>query len=158
MPTAALIAGGLQAGGQVYGGIQEQEASKNEAAQLEQQGQVASTNAYGEIAANDVRARQELGAVNTGAAASGVTSNSGSVRAVRSMNESMSILRDTYSRYKGQYAENNAYYQARAARYAGNQALYGSLVQGGTTLLTSAANYGSMSKGTGSPNGSPGGK
>ena len=155
MPTAALIAGGLSAGGQVLGGFQEQRASQNEAIQLEQQGQVASTNAYGEIAANDVRARQELGAVNTGAAACGVTSNSGSVKAVRSMNESMSILRDTYAKYKGQYAENNAYYQARSARYSGNQALYGSLVQGGTTALTSGANYWWMSQGTGSPKGSP---
>jgi hypothetical protein len=155
MPTAALIAGGLQAGGQVLGGFQQQAEAKNEATMLQQQGQVESTSAYGEIAANDARAREALGAVNVGAAASGVSPSSGSVRAVRSFDESQAILRDTYTRYKGQAAESNAYYQARAARYQGNQAMWGGLVSGGTTALTSGASYWQMSKGTGSPKGSP---
>jgi hypothetical protein len=128
------------------GGFQQQRESGLEARQLEQQGQIAATNASGEIIANDVAARQALAQGTANAAASGVSANSGSVRAVRSMNESMAILRDTYARYKGQVAENNAYYQARAARYQGGQAAAGGLVSGVTTALTSGANAYAMKK------------
>lgn len=150
MPTAALIGGAaLQAGGQIMGGIQQQEEAGNEAKQLEQQGQVEATRASAQIISNDAETRKALGATNVGAAASGVTGNSGSVRAVRSMNESMGILRDTYARYQGTMAENNAYYQARAARYQGNQALYAGLIGAGSTALTAGFNYSQLSKGAG---------
>ena len=156
MPTAALLAAGaIQGGAQIMGGFQQQAESKNEAKILEQQGQVESTNAYGEIAANDVKTAQVGGTVTANAAASGVRGTSGSVSAVRNMNESMGILRDTYARYKGDVAKQNAYYQARSARYQGNQAMWGGLLSGGTTLLTSGAMAKYMSGGTGSPSGSP---
>lgn len=156
MPTAALVAaGGLQAFGQVAGGIQAQAESRSTAKQLEQQGQVEMTNAQSEISANDIESNKANGALSAGAAASGVSSNSGSVRAVRSMNDSMAILRDTYARYKGKVAENNSYYQARAARFQGNQALYGGLLSGATSLLTSAAGaYGQNKYGGGGVPGS----
>lgn len=137
MPTAALIIGaGMSAGGQILSGITGQQESKNEAKQAEQQGQVQQTEAYGQIAANDVSANRAMSSVRTAAGASGVTSNSGSVRAVNSANASMALLRDTFSKYQGNMAEQNAYYQARALRYQGNQQLYSSLVGAGSTALT----------------------
>ena len=152
MPTAALVAGaGLQAGGQIMGGIQQQEEAGNEAKQLQQQGQTEATRAGAQISSNDVEARRALGSLNTGAAASGVTPGSGSVKAVRSMNESMAILKDTYSRYQGTMAENNAYYQARSAKYAGNQALWGGVLSAGSSLLTAGFNANQMGKGVGTP-------
>ena len=148
MPTAALIIGtGLSAGGQILQGIQSQKAAGYEATQAEQQGQVESTNAYGEIAQNDIESNRLMAKVRTQAGASGVAAGSGSVRAVNSMNASMAILRDTYSKYKGNLAEQNAYYQAKALRYQGNQALYRSLVGAGSTALTSFFSYKGMQAG-----------
>lgn len=137
MPTAALIIGtGLSAGGQILSGITGQKEAGYEAKQAEQQGQVQSTEAYGQIAANDLAANRTMAQVRSQAGASGVTSGSGSVRAVNSANASMAILRDTFSKYQGNLAEQNAYYQARTLRYQGNQQLYSSLVSAGSTALT----------------------
>ncbi len=152
MPTAALVAGtALSAGGSIMGGIQQQQESRFEAAQLEQQGQVEATRATAEITANDAEARKALGAVNVGAAASGVSPSSGSVRAVRSFDETQAILKDTYARYQGNLAEQNSYYQARAARYQGNQALAGGLLSAGSTVLTGAFNYKALGGNLGLP-------
>ena len=145
MPTAALIIGtGLSAGSQIMGGIQAQKESQAEAQQQEMQGQVEATKANAGIVENDYQARKALGQLNATAASSGVMPTSGSVRAVRNMDESMAILRDTYARYQGTAAEQNAYYQAKATRFRGNQAMWGGLVGAGSTALTSAFNYEAM--------------
>lgn len=145
MPTAALIIGtGLSAGSQIMGGFQAQRESEAEAQQQQMQGQVEATRANAGIVENDYQARKALGQLNASAASSGVMPTSGSVKAVRSMDESMAILRDTYARYQGTAAEQNAYYRAKATRYAGNQAMYAGLIGAGSTALTSAFNYSAM--------------
>jgi hypothetical protein len=142
MPTAALLVGtGLSSGGQILQGFQSQKSANIAATQDIQQGQVEATQAAGRISAEDIEANKTLAAVRANAGASGVAANSGSARAVNSMNAAQQQLRDMYTTYQANYAKQMGYYRARADRYAGNQALYGSLVSAGTTALTSYMSY-----------------
>lgn len=141
MPTAALlVSSGIQAGGQILGGIQQNEASKVEATQLRQQGQVAATEASARISANDTEAIKALSAGKAAAGASGVATNSGSVRAVQAHNESQAILNDTYAKYQGNLAEQGAYFAATNKEYEGKQAETAGFIGAGSTALTAFAN------------------
>jgi hypothetical protein len=150
MPTAALVAGmagaGVSAFGQVMQGIQSQKSAGAAATQQEQQGQVEQTAANAQIIGNDTEARKALGGVTTAAAASGVSTTSGSVNAVRSFDINQAILKDTYARYQGNMAEQNAYYAAKATRYQGKQAFNQGLLGAGSTLLTAGLNASAAAK------------
>jgi hypothetical protein len=149
MPTAALLVGtGLSGGGQILQGFQSQKSANIAATQDIQQGQIQATQAAGRISAEDIEANKTMAAVRANAGASGVAAGSGSARAVNAMNAAQQTLRDTYTNYQANYAKEMAYYRARADRYSGNQALYGSLVSAGTTALTSYMAYKGMGAAT----------
>src|ERR1700680_3708697 len=101
MPTPALLmaSGGIGAFGSVMQGQQERNASNIEATQLEQQGQVAATEAGSRIVAQDADAIKTMGAVKAGAAAGGVAAGSGSPRAVNPYHARQAILNHHFAKY-----------------------------------------------------------
>ena len=61
---------------------------------------------------------------------------SGSPRAVNAMNEQQAMLRDTFAKYQGKLALNQAYFAAKSKRWEGNQAVTTGLIDAGSTVLT----------------------
>lgn len=139
MPPAVFLAAGagtLSAGGQIVQGIQEKKAADAQAAALQGQAGLEREAAGAQISAQDYRNNLLMAQGRAEAGAAGVNPGSGSPKIVNMINASEAILQDTAARYSGNLKSAQDIAAAANARQRGRQALYGSMIDAGGTLLT----------------------